>query len=126
MKGDLPGLMQDIASFVGLEMEERLLKLVVRPSSLDFMLAPKTKFDDLLMRECFEKIGFLPPGGDSAKVKNGRVEDHRAELPATSVPRWMPSGEMRSRPGKACLPIKPYLRLWLKTLSTLAAKGKMI
>jgi len=82
MKGDLPALVQDIAGFIGLELQEGLQELIVRQSSLDFMLANKTKFDDLLMRECFEKIGFLPRSGDAAKVRKAPVGDQRVELPA--------------------------------------------
>jgi hypothetical protein len=82
MKADLPATVQTIASFLGLELDEALLALVTRQASLDFMLAHKEKFADPLIREAHVKFGFLPPGGDSAKVRNGRVGDHRTELPS--------------------------------------------
>ena len=81
MTGDLPGLMQDIASFIGLELDERALELVVRQTSLNFMLAHKMKFDELLMREYFEEIGFLQAAGAAAKLRNSHLEGHPAELP---------------------------------------------
>jgi hypothetical protein len=82
MKIDLPGTVQAIARFLDMELDDALLEIVVRQSSLDFMLAHKDKFDDLLMRENSIKKGWLPPGGDAAKVRSGRVGDHRQELPA--------------------------------------------
>jgi hypothetical protein len=82
MKADLPGTVRAIANFLEIDPEHALLELVVSQSSLDFMLAHKDKFDDLLMRELHIQHGHLPPGGDSAKVRTGRVGDHRAELPA--------------------------------------------
>jgi hypothetical protein len=82
MKTDLPGTVLKIASFLGLEPDKELLELVNRQASLDFMLDHKEKFADPLMREAHVKSGFLPPGGDSAKVRKGRVGDHRTELPA--------------------------------------------
>jgi len=82
MKMDLPGTVQATARFVGIELDEALLEIVVRQSSFDFMLAHKDKFDDLLMREYFVRTGMHPPGGDAAKVRSGRVGDHRQELPA--------------------------------------------
>jgi hypothetical protein len=52
----------------------------MRHSSLEFMLANKSKFDDLGMRTLSERNLGLPPGSDSAKVRLGQVGSHRAEL----------------------------------------------
>lgn len=82
IKSDLPATVQTIANFLGLELDKALLELVTRQASLDFMLAHKEKYADPLMQEIHMKLGFLPPGGDSAKVRNGRVGDHRTELPS--------------------------------------------
>jgi len=82
MRQDLPGTVQTIAHFLGMEIDEALLALVVKHASLDFMLAHKEQFDDRLMREFNVKIGQLPPGGDAIRVRKGRVGDHRLELPA--------------------------------------------
>ena len=56
-----------------------LLALTLERTSLDWMLANKNKFDDLLMRELSERNG-LPKGSDSAKVRSGKVGDFRQEL----------------------------------------------
>jgi hypothetical protein len=80
MKANLPGTVQRIANFLEIELEHGLLELVVNQSSLDFMLAHKNKFDDMLMRDLQVQYGRLPPGGDSAKVRTGQVGTHRVEL----------------------------------------------
>jgi hypothetical protein len=82
MKADLPGTVQTIADFLAVELDEQLLELAVKQASLDFMLAHKEKFSDPLIQEVHGKIGFLPPSSASAKVRKGRVGDHRTELSA--------------------------------------------
>lgn len=81
MTKDLPGTVRKVADFIGIELDDELLALVVRQSSLDFMLAHKDRFDDRLMREHSERIAHLPPGSDSAKVRKGEVGSHWYELP---------------------------------------------
>jgi len=54
---------------------------VVKQSSIEFMRAHGTKFDDHLVREARNASRGLPPGGDSSKVRSGRVGDHFFELP---------------------------------------------
>ena len=88
MKLDLLGTVQTIAHFLEIDPDESLLEIVIKQSSFDFMLAHKDKFDDLLMRDFFVKMGMHPPGSDATKVRSGRVGDHRKELSANI------SGEM--------------------------------
>ena len=70
-----------VAAFCGIALDEALLKLTLERSSLDFMLAHKDKFDDLMMRTLSEASCGLPAGSDSAKVRKGGVGGHKAELP---------------------------------------------
>ena len=70
-----------IAAFAGIPLDAPLLTLTVERSSLPFMLAHKSKFDDLLMRQASEARCDIPPGGDSAKVRKGESGGARAELP---------------------------------------------
>ena len=70
-----------LAAFCGIALDDDLLKLTLERSSLAFMLAHKDKFDDLLMRSLSERLGNIPPGSDSAKVREGRVGKNRKELP---------------------------------------------
>jgi hypothetical protein len=81
MKRDLPGTVQAIAHFVGLELDDALQEIVVRQSSLNFMQAHIGKFDDHLVHEKADALLQLPPGGSSTKVRSGRVGDNRVELP---------------------------------------------
>ena len=81
MRRDLPRLILTVAQFIGCDLDEELMKIVTRQSSLDFMLAHKDRFDDLLIRQKTEAVGGLPPGSDSAKVRKGEVGSHRYELP---------------------------------------------
>jgi hypothetical protein len=81
MKADLPGTVRTVAQFIDVDLDAALFDIVVRQSSLPFMLAHKDKFDDRLMREHSEKLAHLPPGSDSAKVRKGEVGAHHYELP---------------------------------------------
>jgi hypothetical protein len=77
----LPQAVRAIAEFIGCDLTADLLDLVVRQSSLKFMQAHRHKFDDHLVRQARDPILGFPPGGDSAKVRTGRVGDHREVLP---------------------------------------------
>jgi hypothetical protein len=70
-----------LAAFCGIELDDALLALTLERSSLAFMLAHKDRFDDAMMRRLSEERCGLPPGGDSAKVRAGKVGSHRYELP---------------------------------------------
>ena len=71
-----------LAEFCGIALDDELLALTLRQSSLPFMLAHKDRFDDAMMRALSEEACHLPPGSDSAKVRRGAVGSHRDELPA--------------------------------------------
>ena len=82
MTRDFESTVRRIARFVGIELDDALFDIVCRQSSLDFMLAHKNRFDDLLMRERSERVIGLPPGSDSTKVRKGKVGEHAHELSA--------------------------------------------
>jgi hypothetical protein len=71
-----------LAAFCGIPLDDDLLALTLERTSLAFMLAHKDRFDDLMMRQLSEERCGLPPGSDSAKVREGRVGGHVKELPA--------------------------------------------
>jgi hypothetical protein len=81
MNRDLAGTVRRIAQFVGIALDDELFDIVMRQSSLEFMLAHKDRFDDFLMRERSETVGGLPKGSDSSKVRKGKVGEHSGELP---------------------------------------------
>jgi len=83
MKDDPAGAIERVAAFCDIPLDNELLSLTLEHSSLEFMLKHKDKFDDLLMREMSERAAGLPPGSDSAKVREGRVGSHRQVLSAS-------------------------------------------
>lgn len=81
MKRDLSHAVRKIARFVGYEADEALLKLVIQQASLEFMLAHKAQFNDLLVGQSLNRVcGFPPLGYHTGKVRTGRVGDHVNEL----------------------------------------------
>lgn len=69
-----------IADFISVPLDDELLKLTLKHSSIDFMLAHKNQFDDVPMRRLSEERSDLPTGSDSAKVRQGKTGSHRLEL----------------------------------------------
>lgn len=82
MKVDLEGTVRRIADFIDVDLDDELLAIVMRQSSLEFMTEHKDRFDDFLMRRRSEEVCGLPPGSDSAKVRTGEVGSRKVELPA--------------------------------------------
>jgi hypothetical protein len=85
MKQDLAGSIARIAAFIDIELDDELLDVALEQTSLEFMLAHKDKYDDLLMRQRSEVVAHLPPGSDSAKVRSGQIGAHRTELDAATI-----------------------------------------
>lgn len=74
-----------VADFCGIPLDDALLELTLERTSLAFMLAHKELFDDKMMREMAEREIRLPAGGDSAKVRMGRVGSHEREMPPDAI-----------------------------------------
>ena len=70
-----------LAAFGSIALDDELLALTLERSSLAFMLEHKDRFDDLMMRQVSERRSNLPPGSDSAKVRQGGVGGHRQAMP---------------------------------------------
>ncbi len=82
MKEDLPLAVRRIATFIGVELDDALLGLVLERASIGYMLSHKHRYDDRMLRELSERKLGLPHGSDSAKVRKGEVGSHRYELSA--------------------------------------------
>lgn len=80
MKADPENTIRRVAAFCHIKLDDELLAITLKNSSLDFMKANKNKFDDLLMREMSERICNLPTGSDSAKVREGQVGGNKQLL----------------------------------------------
>jgi hypothetical protein len=70
-----------LAGFCGIPLDDELLALTLERTSLSYMFDHKDRFDDLMMRQLSEARCNLPPGSDTAKVREGRVGGHVRELP---------------------------------------------
>jgi hypothetical protein len=81
MKADLPAAVETIAYFLGIELDQALLNLVVKRASLDSMTAHRAKSTEPLIQAGETKAGFTSPGDATATVNTDRVSDYRAQLP---------------------------------------------
>ena len=74
-------LIRRMARFCGIALDNELLALTLEHTSRPFMLEHKDRFDDAMMREKSERLGGLPPGSDSAKVRAAGPARRQVELP---------------------------------------------
>jgi len=88
MKQDLRGVVERIAAFIGVDADDALLDLATRRSSFEFMSANKGPFSEPWLRSRAEIVAAIPPNGDSAKVRDGKVGDHRRELSSQTLARF--------------------------------------
>ena len=70
-----------LAAFCGIALDDALLALTLERSSFAFMLRHKDRFDDAMMRKLSEARCHLPPGSDSAKVRQGGTGGHLGVMP---------------------------------------------
>lgn len=80
MTDDPERAVRSVADFIGCPLDEALLTLTLRQSSVSFMREHVTQFDDHLFREARDAACGIPPGGDSAKVRKGGVGEGAGEL----------------------------------------------
>lgn len=85
MQKDATKTIQTVADFVGITLDDELMEITQKHSSIDFMKTHKDRFDDALMRAHGEKVAGIPPGAESSKVREGRVGDHKNSLPAAVI-----------------------------------------
>ena len=77
MVADPERAVRRLAVFCGIPLDAALLALTLERSSIGYMLAHKDRFDDAMLRGLSETRAGLPPGSDSAKVRQGGVGGHR-------------------------------------------------
>jgi hypothetical protein len=80
MKTDLQGTVKLIANFMGIDLDDDLLEIVVRQSSRDFMLAHKDQFAEKHSMEIGGKRAGLPPSNDTNKVTSGVANNAKYQL----------------------------------------------
>ena len=85
MSAEPEATIRRVAAFIGVPLDDQLMALTLERSSLGFMLTHKDRFDDLMMRTASETRCNLPPGSDSAKVRQGGSGGHKAVLSAATA-----------------------------------------
>jgi hypothetical protein len=82
MVEDPKWLIKRMAAFCNIDLDDELLAVTVEHSSRSFMLEHKDRFDDAMMRAKSERVAGLPPGSDSAKIRQAGQKRRREALPA--------------------------------------------
>ncbi|QGX99475.1 sulfotransferase domain-containing protein [Roseovarius faecimaris] len=95
MKRDLPGVVADVARFIGVKADQARLDVATEQAGFAFMKAHAGQFDDNLVRAARDAACGLPEGGASNKVSDGKAGRGRAEvsdaLRARFAERWQES-----------------------------------
>ena len=81
MIGNPQATVRRIARFCDIPLDDELLGITLEHTSRAFMLKHKDRFDDAMLREKSERLGGLPPGSDSAKVRSADGTPRSDELP---------------------------------------------
>lgn len=80
MKNNPSETIERIAEFCNIPLDDALKVMTIEHSSLEYMKKHKDRFDDFMMRERSERLGNLPAGSDSSKVRDGKVDSHKGRL----------------------------------------------
>jgi hypothetical protein len=81
IKADLPGTVEKVAGFMGIDLDDELKEIVVRQSDIKFMQEHREQFEDHLVRKARSTAMRLPLDGQLNKVRNGQVGESRNTLP---------------------------------------------
>lgn len=77
MQKDLQGTIRRVAEFIDIPLDDELLEITLEHTSFAYMSAHQDRFDDIGMRHLSEVRCRLPPGGDSTKVREGKVGESK-------------------------------------------------
>lgn len=81
MKADLSATVQFVAQFIGIELDDELLDIVLTQSSFDYMSAHKAKFREKLIQQQLEKVAGLPTNHNANLINRGQIGSHHLYLP---------------------------------------------
>jgi hypothetical protein len=82
MKHDITATIRKVAKFMDIALDDELLAITQKHSSLSFMQKHKERFDDKLMRERSIAFAGLPLDSESSKVRTGQIGESRQRLGA--------------------------------------------
>lgn len=80
MLEDIRPVVEQIAAFISIDADDRLIDVATHQSSRDFMLKHENKFDDRMHRERGGEVGAHPVGIGSTKVTDGTYDPARYHL----------------------------------------------
>ena len=80
MNADPTLTIKRVAEFCNIRLDDELLAITLKHSSLAYMLENKHQFDDHMFVELSESVAGIPKGSDSAKVREGKVGGHAKVL----------------------------------------------
>jgi hypothetical protein len=82
MKSNLEETIRRVANFIDVELDEELFEITLKNSSYGFMKEHENQFDESLSRKYMEEHCGTPLGGNSTKVRTGKMDNHKEELPS--------------------------------------------
>lgn len=81
MLADPGAAIRRIAAFIGVSLDDALLRLTLDRSSVDYMRAHARQFDDHLVRQTRDPVCGLPPSASGGhKVRSGKAGEHETVL----------------------------------------------
>lgn len=80
MKKDLPGTVQRVVEFTGVDASPEDIEIATRQSTAEFMKAHEGQFDDNLLVAARNPAMGLPLDASSSKVRDGKPGGHKAHV----------------------------------------------
>lgn len=80
MKSDLPGTISRVATFMKIDLDDKLFAITQKHASLAFMKKHSDRFDDKLIRDRSIAVAGLCPDIDSSKVRSGQIGESHQQL----------------------------------------------
>ena len=81
MKADLPRTIERVSSFIGIQLDEELKRIVLKQSDIKFMREHAAQFEDHIIRKTRSAAMRLPLDGQLSKVRNGVVGESKLAVP---------------------------------------------
>ena len=81
MKADLSRIIERVATFIDVPLDEELKEIVLRQSDIKFMQEHKDKFEDHIIRKARREAMRLPLDGQLNKVRTGQVGESKQRVP---------------------------------------------
>ena len=81
MRTNLPEIVEHIARFIGIALDNELREIVLKQADIKFMLAHENQFEDHIIRKARSAAMKLPVDGQLSKVRDGQAGSAKLLLP---------------------------------------------